>query len=130
MENLLIEVDQCIDLWDLPDLLTDKQFNNKIETFKDQTAVRYYKRAKNLILKGVLTSGQDAIKVPESVDEEVVGGSVGFEARIFLLKNNRKATLLWKGPVSDYRNSYRKLRDKVVGPRKHQLYGRAKKIYG
>jgi hypothetical protein len=125
-----IEIGQCIDLWDLPDVLSEEEFNNKIRTFKDKTAVRYYKRAKVLIIKGLLTSGQDGIDIPESRDECIVGGSVGFEARIFMLKDNWKATLLWKGPVSQYRTSYMRLRDKLVGPRKHQLYGRAKNVHG
>ena len=46
MEHVSIEIGQCIDLWDVPDVLTEEEFNNKIATFKDQTAVRYYKRAK------------------------------------------------------------------------------------
>jgi uracil-DNA glycosylase len=129
MKDVSIEIGQCTDLWDLPDVLTEEEFNNKIRTFKDQTAVRYYKRANILIMKSLLTSAQDGIDLPESPDECIVGGSVGFEARIFVLKNNRKATLLWKGPVSQYRPSYMKLRDNLVGPRKHQLYGRAKNIH-
>ena len=109
----------------LPIIVSEAEFNSKIASFKDGTAPRYYERAKCLIIRGFLLHGQDAKPIPDTDADEIVAGTAENEARIFLLRANKEAIVLWKGPKSEYRVNYRRIRDKHCGPVRPQRYGRA-----
>ncbi len=108
-----------------PKIVSEGEFNAKIDSFRDVTAVRYYKRAKTLIIRGFLLNGRDAKPIPDTVSEEIIAGSARNEARVFLVRGNREAQLLWKGPKAEYGENYRRIRDRLCGPVRRQPRGRA-----
>ncbi|NPV54770.1 MAG: DUF91 domain-containing protein [Firmicutes bacterium] len=85
------------------------------------------RRAKSLIVRGLLTRGTDRKAVSEN--KEIIGGtynsSEGVLGRVFLLENGDKATLLWQGPANQFRPNYMRIRDELVGKVPYRLYGRA-----
>ncbi|UIJ38400.1 hypothetical protein LWC08_02205 [Desulfobaculum bizertense] len=113
-------------------LMSELQFEKLIAGKSKNTTIPYYRRAKELICRGLLSRGADAKKVDG--EKEIIGGTYSFsrggtEGRIFLVERNIQATLLWSGPVALYRQHWMALRDELVGPVPYRLYGVANRIH-
>lgn len=85
------------------------------------------RRAKNLIVRGLLTRGTDGRSINR--ERDIIGGiynDKGYsEGRIFIIENSEKATLVWKGNSGDFRKKYMKIRDELCGQVPYRKYGRA-----
>ena len=85
----------------------------------------YMQRAKELIIRGLLTRGTDARLVNDN--QELIGGSYRTtsgisQGRVFLVKE-KMATLLWVGPSKEFRTPWMKIRDERAGNVPDRLYG-------
>jgi hypothetical protein len=110
MKNIDINFEAFID--DLPDVMDEYQFKELLAKKSSVTRL-YYNRAKNLILKGLLTSARDTRKI--SGNKMLLGGSYNIdckssESRIFLLDNGM-IKLLWLGNSHDYSHAWQYTRD-------------------
>jgi hypothetical protein len=104
---------------EIPTVMSERDFSALLEKFKDPTAPRYYIRAKQLIMRGLLTSGCDAKQCIDPRKELVAGalklGGRNSVSRIFIVTGNNQAELVWEGPSKEFRKHYQMLRDLHCG---------------
>jgi len=110
-------------------IMTEQAFGKLLIGKSSNTTIPYMRRAKSLIVRGLLTRGTDRKEVSEQ--KQIIGGTYNTEkgvlGRIFLLEKEDKATLLWEGPAKHFRQNYMSIRDELIGKVPYRLYGRAAK---
>jgi hypothetical protein len=108
-------------------VMNDKSFQAMLVGKSSNTTVPYMRRAKELIIRGLLARGTDARRL--NGDAELIGGTYRttcgvVQGRVFLVRG-QIATLLWVGPNGDFRDAWMRIRDEHVGRVPYRLYGRA-----
>ena len=108
-------------------VMSDQDFERLLIGKSDNTTIPYMRKAKELIIRGLLTRGTDRKAINGRT--EIIGGILSTnwlnEGRIYLVEGGEKATLAWKGDSKDFRSNYMRIRDELVGPVPYRQYGRA-----
>jgi len=109
-------------------VMTDEQFESLLAGKSQNTTIPYMRRAKELIIRRLLSIGTDRKGINER--KVIIGGtyaspSESVEGRIFLVEEEDKVTLLWRGPAREFRPNYMRIRDELAGKVPYRKYGRA-----
>jgi hypothetical protein len=109
-------------------IMTDEQFEDLLVGKSENTTIPYMRHAQNFIVRGLLSRGSE--RRAFGVAKEIIAGAYtandgAKEGRIFLVENAEKATLLWKGPLKEFRANYMRIRDEFAGPVYYRLHGKA-----
>jgi hypothetical protein len=116
----------------LSTVITEQEFEQLLNGKSQNTTVPYMRRARDLIIKGLLTKGTDAKTL--SPTQKLIGGTYRSGSlslgRLFLVEDGEKVTLLWQGPATQFRRNYMRIRDEICGPVPYHRRGRAVKAVG
>jgi|GEM_PF-2903256 hypothetical protein len=124
-----LQVGDIVQLSTIKPIMTEQNFQKLLEGKSQNTTIPYMQKAKHFIVRGLLTRGTDRKAVSDH--KEIIGGAYTpergkAEGRIFLSdKEKNNAELLWKGPLRESRENYRKIRDKLADKVPYKLHGRA-----
>lgn len=128
-ERSIMEITQgdTICLSNIDPIMTDQAFEKLLIGKSSNTTIPYMRKAKSLIIRGLLTRGTDGRAVNEN--KQIIGGTYNKEngqvfGRIFILQEVN-ATLRWQGPTNLFRQNYMRIRDELVGKVPYRLYGKA-----
>jgi hypothetical protein len=115
--NLDIKILDTFFLSELQIEMSDDKFEELVSQ-KSDTTKPYYQRAKELIIRGLITSGKDSKLI--NSDKTLIGGGYKIdqknsESRIFIVEKKGKVTLLWKGASSEYSFQWKAFRNKLAG---------------
>jgi len=122
-----MKVGEAINLSETKPIMTEEQFENLLAEKSENTA-KYLKKAKVLIIRGLLTGCTDRRGLGGR--REIIGGNyrgakLPVEWRIFLVENEHLAKLLWKGTDGQFRRNWMSIRDDLAGPVEYSLHGTA-----
>lgn len=108
-------------------IMTEEAFEALLVGKSSNTTIPIMRRARAFIVRGILTRGLDRKGLGDG--REIIAGTYnsddGVLARVFLVENQDRATLLWQGPSSQFRPNYMRIRDELAGRVPYRLYGRA-----
>jgi RecB family endonuclease NucS len=117
-----------IHLSSIEPIMTDQIFEEMLVGKSQNTTIYYMRKAKSLIIRGLLTRGcnRKAVSEQKEIIQGIYKTSQGVNlGRVFLLEGENKVTLLWQGPATQYGPNYRRIRDELTGKVPYRLYGKA-----